>query len=307
MIPAEIPGTVLTRLSEIAADGMDIFLLDNGNYRGSLLNGTRMVNQMRANHDLGIMETLILGHAYLAAGLLTGLVKGNDRIRMDIDCDGPVGGLSVDSSAGGEIRGYLRNARLAIEAAPETFDTAPFIGSGTLTVTRHLERSKQPMSGHVRLEYGRISEDLAHYFLVSEQKPTAINLSVHFDRDGVVTGAGALFIQALPESDQSSARDLDEAVRNLPSIGASLVDGDTPAHLINTALDDFNPEIIGSRRIEMSCPCGRDRFERYLHSLPATEIADILEKGPFPVKVTCHYCNSTYMYEKEEFENIASR
>ena len=286
---------------------MDIFLLGGGRYRGSVLNGTRMVNQMRANHDLGIMETLILGHAYLAAGLLTGLVKGNDRIRLDVTCDGPVQGISVDSSARGEIRGYLRNSRLQIDSPLQSFDTAPFIGRGTLSVTRQTEGSKQPVSGHVRLQHGALAADLANYFLESEQKPSAVALSIHFDRTGTVTGAGALFIQALPESDQSIAGELDATVAALPSLGSALAGGETTAHFINTHFTAFEPEIIGSRVAEMSCPCGQDRFERYLRSLPAHEINSILAEGPLPVKVTCHYCGSTYIYEEETVQTFVAR
>lgn len=36
-----------------------------------------MVNEMRANHALGILETMVLGHGYLAAGLHCGSLKGD--------------------------------------------------------------------------------------------------------------------------------------------------------------------------------------------------------------------------------------
>lgn len=307
MIHRDIQHPSAEHFASIAADGMDIFLLNGGSYRGSILHGTRLVNQMRTNHDLGIMETLILGHAYLAAGLLTSLVKGNDRIRLDVSCDGPVGGISVDSNARGEIRGYLRNGKIRIDTPLESFDTAPFIGDGTLTVTRTIEMAKRPVSGHVQMTHGTLAKDLANYFLVSEQKPTAISLNVHFDHDGTVTGAGALFIQALPESDQSASTDLDEAVRALPSLGSLLAGGDTPARIINTLLADFNPEIIGSRGAEMSCPCEKVRFGRYIGSLPEDELGDILTTGPLPLKVVCHYCGSTYIYEREDIEKLAAR
>jgi len=307
VITHPLPPEVETHLSAVAADGMDIFLLDDGNYRGSLLHGTRLVNQMRANHGLGIMETLILGHAYLAGGLLTSLVKGNDRIRLDITCDGPAGGLTVDANARGDIRGYLRNPNLQLETQPESFDTAPFVGRGTLTVTRRLEQSKHPVTGHVSLHYGRIAQDLTTYFLESEQKPTAVVVSVQFDRNGVVAGAGALFVQALPEKNQGIAADLDQSIESLPSLGSRFAEGDTPAHLINTCLADYGPEIIGSRRIELQCPCSQHRFARYLKSLPSSEIEGLLSDGPIPAKVTCHYCNSTYMYEREILESFINR
>jgi molecular chaperone Hsp33 len=305
MILAPIQDRETTsHLDSIAADGMDIFLLDGGNYRGALLGGTRMVNQMRANHQLGIMETLILGHAYLAAGLLTSLIKGNDRISLSIDCDGPIGGVAVDANARGEIRGYVKNPDLTIAAPLDSFDTAPFIGEGTLTVTRHLEMAKRPVSGHTRLHHGTIAHDLAHYFVASEQKPTALSLSVQFDHDGRVSGAAALFVQSLPESDQSAAPEIDRLVQGLPSLGTLVAGGDTPSHIVHTYLGAFSPDIIGTRSVEFACGCSSERFADYLASLPPAELADIAENGPFPVKVTCHNCNSTYMYKREEIEEL---
>lgn len=283
---------------------MDVFLLADGNYRGGLLHGTRLVNQMRANHDLGIMETLILGHAYLAAGLLTSLVKGNDRISLSIECDGPAGGVAVDSNARGEIRGYMKHSQLTIDTPVESFDISPYIGNGTLTVTRNLEMAKRPVSGHTQLVYGNLAKDLANYFVVSEQKPTAVSLSIQFDTAGRVSGAGALFVQSMPEADQSAAPELEAAVRDLPSLGTRFAAGDTPAHIINTFLSPFEPDIIGSRSVEFVCSCSAERFGDYLRSLPNGELDDILANGPFPVKVTCHNCNSTYMYTREEIEGF---
>jgi molecular chaperone Hsp33 len=307
MILTELSDPSEKHLSSIAADGMDIFMLQDGGYRGALLHGTRLVTQMAANHRLGVMETLILGHAYLAGGLLTSLVKGNDRIQFDITSDGPVSGLSIDANARGEIRGYLKNSKLDLTSEPETFDTAPYLGTGTLTVTRRLELAPRPVTGHVRFRHGAIARDLAGYFLESEQKPTALSVSIQFDRDGSVSGAGALFVQALPETDHSAAGDMDAAIENLPSLGTAFASGDTPAHFVRTHLSGFQAEIIGSRRIEFFCPCSRLRFARYLRSLPESEIEAWLTEGPVPAKVVCHYCASSYMYGRQELESFLSR
>ena len=111
----------------------------------------------------------------------------------------------------------------------------------------------------------------------------------------------------MPESDQSVAAELESAVRDLPSLGSLFANGETPAHVIHTLLASFEPEVIGSRSIEFLCTCSSERFGDYLRSLPEGELDDILEHGPFPVKVTCHNCNSTYMYSKEEIERFRTR
>ena len=60
MIKAVLGGESLKeRLLESAKDRIYNFLLAGGAVRGAILHGTRMVNEMRANHELGILETLV--------------------------------------------------------------------------------------------------------------------------------------------------------------------------------------------------------------------------------------------------------
>lgn len=305
LVPIE-DSALLEQFERIAEDGMDIFLLNDSNYRGAVLHSTRLINQMRENHELGVLETLLLGHAYIAAGLLTSLVKGNDRISIMLECDGPARGFSVESNAHGDVRGYLRVDAIPVESPPESFDLSPFIGKGTLSVARHLEAARQPFSGTVDVEYGNLAKDLANYFVKSEQLPTAVSLSIQFDREGRVSGAGGLFIQALPGADAAAGPELEKTVRSLPSLGSLFSNGETPAHIIHEYFRPFEPDIIGSRTVEFNCPCSSDRYGKYLGSLPQDELDDILENGPFPLIVTCHNCNSSYSYTQTEVEQIAA-
>jgi redox-regulated HSP33 family molecular chaperone len=55
------------QLEASSRDQLYSFFLDFGGIRGALVPATRMVNEMRANHELGTLETLLLGHAYIAA------------------------------------------------------------------------------------------------------------------------------------------------------------------------------------------------------------------------------------------------
>ncbi len=63
--------TLKEQLRAGARDRLYNFILADGAIRGVIMNGTRMVNEMRANHELGILETLVLGRAYLGAGLMS--------------------------------------------------------------------------------------------------------------------------------------------------------------------------------------------------------------------------------------------
>ncbi|MCP5103877.1 MAG: Hsp33 family molecular chaperone HslO, partial [bacterium] len=268
------------------------FILEDGNIRGAIIHGAHMIKEMRLNHELGILETLVLGHAYLAAGLMTANLKKHDRTAFKIECEGPVKGLSVEAGAFGEVRGHLKNNPIPLEKTPESFDLAPYFGEGLLVVTRFPEYAKHPYVGHVKLKYGSIALNLANYFLSSEQTPASFNLSIKFDTGGNVTGAGGLFLQALPDADDRKVAVLEELVHQLPSIGEAFTGGQSPEEFIYGHFQGFEPKILANRRVEFFCPCRKETVGRVIAKVPRETLEDMLENGPLPVETRCHNCNT---------------
>jgi molecular chaperone Hsp33 len=292
------------QLLAAAKDRLHHFILEKDTIRGAILHGTRMVHEMRANHELGILETLVLGHAYLGAALMSATLKGNDRLSLLFECSGPIRGLVVESNAFGEVRGYLKQIPIPIEKPLESFDLSPFFGAGFLTVTRYLESAKQPFAGKVILQYGNIAQDLAHYYVTSEQIPTALHLSIRFDPDGNLLGAGGMLIQALPGADAETILAIEQKVESLPSLGTAFSTGKLPETIIRESFKEYAPRIIGNRRIEFMCHCNESDVKRLLMMLPKADLTDILEKGPFPVEMRCHHCNTSYEFGCEVIAEI---
>jgi molecular chaperone Hsp33 len=187
------------------------------------------------------------------------------------------------------------------------FNLSPFFGAGFLSVIRYIEDAKQPFTGKIALEYGNIAQDLANYFLKSEQIPTAFNLSIKYDRSGKVTGAGGLFLQAMPGADESLAAELEELVVHFPSLGEVFTAGQEPEGLIQAVFKKYGPRFLANKRVEFMCHCSPERLRQVLMMLPSDELNDIRDNGPFPVEMRCHYCNSVYHFDKEEIHAISSQ
>lgn len=296
--------TLKEQLQASRRDRLYNFLLAGGTIRGCVVNGTRMVNEMRWNHELGILETLALGHAYLGAALMSSSLKGNDRLGLQIECSGPIKGLSVEANAFGEVRGYLKQVPIPIDRPLESFDLSPFFGAGFLTVTRYPEDAKQPFTGKVMLEYGRLAKDLAVYHLKSEQIPTAFNLSVQFDRHGEVLGAGGLMLQAMPGADDTVLSRIEEKVQSLESIGVMANDATFPEQWLNQNFSLFSPKLIQDRGVEFMCHCNPKRIAGMISMLKLEDLEDMAENGPFPMEIRCHYCNTVYGFSREEMTTI---
>ena len=296
--------TLKAQLLASARDRLYNFVLADGAIRGVILNGTRMVNEMRANHELGILETLVLGRAFLGAALMSADLKSDDRISLKFDCSGPIKGLVVEANAFGEVRGFLKRVPIPIDKPMKSFDLSPFFGAGFLLVTKYLEDAKQPFTGQVMLEYGNIAKDLANYYLTSEQVPTAFNLSIKFDQQGHVTGAGGLFLQAMPQADDELAGSMEKRVTALPSLGEVFTEDQEAEALVMETFKDYSPRFLANRRIEFMCHCNRERVRNLLTLLPIEELRDIRNNGPFPVEINCHYCSTPYEFSKHDIREI---
>ena len=297
-----LPGdTPAIRLRAHRRDQLYQFLLDSGRIRGAVLHATRMVGEMRANHDLGPLETLVLGQAYVAAGMMCVNLKSPESLTIKVDCSGPIGGLTAEGNAHGEVRGYLSRSPIPVPAdagvprLSDLFGTGP----GTLAVTKRLRDGTRPFTGVVEIRYGSLAEDLAYYFATSEQTPSALNLSVSFDDAGHVTGAGGIFIQALPGARDTTVREVERLLRDEPALGAAFAGGEQPPDLLERVFGAHQPVILARRRVLFMCHCSAARFRHHLAALLRTELEDILEHGPLPVVTTCLFCNTTYRFGRD--------
>ena len=304
MILKKIEDTELAgHIEALPADRREVFLLADGTLRLSGVSATSMVNHMRANHGTGIMETYVLGQGYIAGALLQSTVKGNDRIRLDIECGGPIKGMSVESWATGAVRGYLLANPIPLSKPVDSFDTSMLYGPGFLSLTKILEGSRTPFTGQVMMENGNLANDLALYFSKSEQTPTLFYLSICFDRLGRVTGAGGIFIQALPGCPDDILAKAEDLAGNLPNLGQAMADGTAIRKYIEAGFAGLDPVYEQGFPIGFSCPCSKGSFSSYLASLPDKEKEELLAKDDDTV-LECFNCSTQYRFTHDELGSL---
>ena len=288
-------GDIKEQFRASAKDRLYRFMLADRTIRGAIIHSSKMVNEMRANHELGPLETLVLGQAYIAAGLLSSSLKDkNDRICINIKCSGPVKGFDVEANAYGEVRGFLKTERIEVSSPQNISSLSGLFGAGFLTVIKNIDNAKIPYTGQVALEHGSIAEDLANYFLVSEQIPTGFKLSVSFDDAEQVVGAGGLFLQALPGADPEMLIQAEKIIQTMPALGELYTQGKTPENIIMTEFESLKPQILTNTRVEFFCRCSKEKMEGYLKNLSQEEKKDIAAQSDLPLEIRCHNCNSKY-------------
>ncbi|MEX2444817.1 MAG: Hsp33 family molecular chaperone HslO [Alkalispirochaeta sp.] len=290
-----------SHLQTIAGDATDTYLLADGTVRAVVTHGTTLVNRMQVNHNLSGTGALILGQAYLLALLSASTLKDEDRLSLVVECTGPVTGLTAEANSHGHVRGYLHNPEIRLSEVGSIEDA---FGTGTLTMIRVGADTGHPFQSQTEWRRGDLAQNVAWYYAGSEQTATLVDVNVHFDEDKRIRGAAGILVQTLPGASPDTLQEIGDALKPARPVGASFAAGATASQLVQKHLHPWSPELIGTRAAEFYCSCSHERFGQFLAALPREEQHDILENGPIPVKTTCHNCNSTYRFERDELVQL---
>ena len=173
---------------------------------------------------------------------------------------------------------------------------------GTLTVIKDLHM-KEPYVGTIDLLGGEIAEDVAGYFVESEQIPTACGLGVLVDRDQSVKSAGGYLIQLMPGATEDTIVKVEGGIMAAGPVSALLEQDPNPEHLLRAVMSDFDLKILETQPVSYKCYCSRERVERALISLGRQELEDMIRQQG-GCQLSCQFCDTVYDFSREELEQL---
>ena len=241
-----------------------------------------LTERARQIHHASPVATAALGRALAGASMMGNALKGQGAsLTLQIKGGGPLGTVLAVSDAEGNVRGYVANPQVDL----------PLRDDGKLDV-----------GGAVG---GEIAEDIAGYFVESEQIPTACALGVLVDRDHSVKAAGGYLIQLMPGAGEDTIAKVEGGIMAAGPVSAILDRDPDPEHLLRTVMSDFELKILETCPVSYKCYCSRQRVERALLSLGADELEGILrEQGS--CHMTCQFCDAVYDFERQQLEQLAA-
>lgn len=273
----------------------------DGSVKAAAVSTRALTERARNIHHTTPVATAALGRALAGVSMMGNALKGEgESLTLQIKGGGPLGTILAVSDAEGNVRGYVGDASVDLPLrADGKLDVGGAVGhEGTLTVIKDLGM-KQPYVGTVDLLGGEVAEDIAAYFVESEQIPSACGLGVLVDRDRSVLAAGGYLIQLLPGASEDTIAKVEGGIYAAPSVTSFLRDDPDPAHLLQTVMSDFELDILETSPIEYRCYCSRERTERALLSLGSAELEDILrEQGS--AELTCQFCDRVQLFSGDE-------
>lgn len=263
-----------------------------------------LVEHARQAHNTSPVATAALGRLLTGGAMMGSMMKGEkDLLTVQIQCSGPIQGLTVTADSKGNVKGYAYNPNVMLPPSDKgKLDVGKALDLGVLSVIKDMGL-KEPYMGQTQLVSGEIAEDLTYYFATSEQVPSAVSLGVLMEKDNTVKRAGGFIIQLMPFAEDGLAEKLEEKLQNMEPITSLLEKNLTPEDIIQEVLGEYGVEIMDTMPTQFYCNCTKDRVEKAIISVGSQELNKMIQENK-PIEVNCHFCNRNYTFNIEELKEI---
>ena len=275
----------------------------DGSARAFFAVSTETANAAAKIHETSPVVSAALGRTLTAAALMGAMQKGDEElVTVSIKSDGPIGGILVTADNVGNVKGYPGNSwvELPLNSAGK-LDVSEAVGQGTITVIKDIGL-KEPYVGRSELISGEIAEDIAFYYYISEQIPTAVMLGVLVDTDMSVKQSGGFIVQMLPGASEEDSIELEKRVKEIPPVTKMLEDGMSPEDICALVFPG-GAEIHKSSDLRYNCGCDYERIEKVLISLGKEDLTQIYEEDG-KAEICCHFCKKAYQFSKDDLARI---
>jgi molecular chaperone Hsp33 len=260
---------------------------------------TSVVEQAQRVHGVCPTAAAALGRLLTGGALMGCLCKEPEhRIALQIVCKGPIQKIHVEADGAGYVRGYAGQPVVNLPSRYGKLDVGGAVGKGVLHVMKDTGLG-EPYSGAVPLVSGEIAEDLANYFVRSEQIPSAVSLGVFVSADQMVTAAGGFLVQFHASLPEDLIAHIERALAVVPAVTTMVRDEYTPQEMLEHALGGLPIHVLRHMTPMWACQCSRERVSQALVALGAEALRQIVAEQRRE-QVRCEFCATEYMFEPQE-------
>ncbi len=262
-----------------------------------------LVETARQFHNTSPVATAALGRLLTAGAMMGSMCKNDsDLLTIQIQCSGPIGGLTVTANARAQVKGYVNNPAVMLPPSPAgKLDVGRALDLGVLSVIKDIGL-KEPYIGQSNLVSGEIAEDLTYYYATSEQIPTSLALGVLMEKNNTVKHAGGFIIQLMPYAEETLISDLEQRLKDFSSITSLIDKGMTPYDMMNKLFDGYDITFTTETTPVYRCDCSKERMYKAVMSIGKKDIEEMINDGD-PIQVECHFCNKKYTFDPEDLKN----
>ncbi|MBO0467304.1 Hsp33 family molecular chaperone HslO [Enterococcus plantarum] len=271
-----------------------------GSIRAYAVCATNTISEAQKRHDTWSSSTAALGRTMVGALLLGATLKGEDKLTVKVQGNGPAGSIVVDSDGSGNTKGYIKNPHVSLTLNESgKIDVRGAVGTeGIFTVIKDLGL-KETFSGQTPIVSGEIGEDFTYFMAVSEQIPSAIGLSVLVDTDESVKAAGGFMIQVMPGADEKTIDFIEQRLQEVPMISRLIDEGESPEGILERLLGKDQIEILEKMPVQFNCNCSKEKFGTAIIAVGLDEINAMIEED-HGAEAVCQFCGDKYHYSEDD-------
>ncbi|EOO32410.1 chaperonin [Bacillus cereus BAG1X2-3] len=276
----------------------------DGEVRAYSVRTTNTVSEAQRRHDTWRTASAALGRSLTAGTMMGAMLKGDQKLTIKVEGNGPIGPILVDAHANGDVRGYVTNPHVDFEGTEQgKLRVYQAVGTeGFVTVIKDIGM-REPFIGQSPIVSGELGEDFTYYFAVSEQTPSSVGVGVLVNGDDSVLAAGGFILQIMPGAQEETISFIEERLQKIPPVSTLIEQGLSPEELLYAVLGEDKVKVLETMDVQFNCTCSRERIESVLISLGKTELEQIREEEE-ETEVHCHFCNERYKFSKEDITNL---
>ena len=286
------------------ADSLLKVLAFNDEVKAVAMVATDAISEAQRRHDTWSSATAALGRTIIGTQLLASSLKGDERITVQVNGDGPGGKIMADANGRGEMRGYITNPHVSLELNDKgKLDVRGVVGTnGTITVLKDLNM-REPFSGQVPIVDGELGMDFTYYLAVSEQINGAVGVSVLVNPDETVRAAGGFMIQLLPGASEATISEIERRINEIPMVSKLIDQQEQPRDILNRLLGEENIRVLEEMPVKFHCSCTRERFSAGLMSIGVDDLQHLIDED-HGAEVVCHFCGEKYHFDEAELQGL---
>lgn len=279
-------------------------MTQDGSAVAEVIDSTDIVNKAVKYHHTSPTATAALGRVLTAASLMGSRQKDRgDSLTLSFRGDGPAGMVMAVADYFGNVKGYIENPAVDLPLKPNgKLDVSGAVGRGSMSVVRDTGL-KEPVTGISEIVSGEIAEDIASYYVNSEQTPTLLSLGVLVAPDLSCSGAGGVFIQLLPHADDEVAAQIEKNASSLTAVSSLIANGTTCEQLLSLALGGIPYDLFDEIEVNYECNCSKERMLRAVRSLGKAELEKIFAEQE-QIEICCRFCDRKYKFGAEIMKGL---
>ncbi|KLD62575.1 Hsp33 family molecular chaperone HslO [Dyella japonica] len=283
----------------LVEDVLHRFMLERAGVRGVLVRLGPAWREVAGRAHYPAVLRSVLGQTLAASALLTGNIKLDGALSVELKSSGPLRLLFAECTDHGRLRGLARWN----DPLPETLDLAAMPDAIMAITIGNAERG-QRYQGLVDLQHPELASALENYFSQSEQLPARIVLAADGEH------AVGMMLQKLPDEGGHDAVEDEDAWTRIQHLTATLGQQELlatpPEQLLYRLYHEESVRLFDPRPLAFGCSCTRERVEAVLRSLGRDEVEAALEAREGEIEVICEFCAQRYTFDRVDAEHLLS-